>query len=457
MKIYNSLTNKKEDFKPKVAGEVGLYICGQTVYDYCHIGHARTMVAFDVIVRHLRAINYKVTYVRNITDIDDKIINRANENSEEFSNLTERMIKIMHEDEASLNLLSVDHEPRATQNISQIIDLITILQDKGFAYQAANGDVLYNVEKFDGYGKLSNKDLEGQVSGARVDVDLNKKHPFDFVLWKPAKENEPSWDSPWGKGRPGWHIECSAMAKNCLGDTFDIHGGGFDLQFPHHENEIAQSEAANGKCFANYWMHSGFLNINNEKMSKSLNNFFTIRDVLKSYNSEVVRYFLITSHYRSQLNYSTDNLDAAKTALTRLYQSISDLETDNNFIPQSDNKYVNQYDEVMADDFNTPEAVAILFKLSHEINRKKQAKQDCMVEANTLMFLAKRLGLLYQNVVEFFKGSAENSHEIDELVKQRNQARADKNWSLADEIRDKLAADGIEILDGAKGTTWRKV
>lgn len=457
MKIYNSLTNTKQDFKPRVAGEVGLYICGQTVYDYCHIGHARTMVAFDVIVRHLRAMNYKVNYVRNITDIDDKIINRANENGENFNDLTERMIKIMHEDEKQLNLLPVDHEPRATQNIQQIIDLITTLKDKGYAYQATNGDVLFEVAKFTDYGKLSNKDLEGQVSGARVDVDLDKKNSFDFVLWKPAKENEPSWDSPWGKGRPGWHIECSAMSKRCLGDTFDIHGGGFDLQFPHHENEIAQSEAANGKTFVNYWMHSGFLNINNEKMSKSLDNFFTIRDVLKSYNSEVVRYFLITSHYRSQLNYSIDNLDAAKTALTRLYQAISELDTDMNYIPQTDNNYIKRYDLVMADDFNTPEAIAILFELAHIVNRKKQAKEDCMIEVNTLMFLAKRLGLLYQNVGDFFKGTAENSQQIDKLVKQREQARSDKNWVLADQIRDQLAVDGIEILDGTQGSKWRKI
>ena len=456
MKIYNSLSNQKEIFTPRVAGEVGLYVCGQTVYDLCHMGHARTMVAFDVVVRHLRSMDYKVTYVRNITDIDDKIINRANENGEAFNELTERMITIMHEDEAALNLLLVDHEPRATANIQQIINLISTLMDKGIAYQTDNGDVLFEVEKFPSYGKLSNKDLEGQEAGSRVSIGSQKKHPFDFVLWKPAKADEPSWDSPWGKGRPGWHIECSAMAKDCLGDHFDIHAGGFDLQFPHHENEIAQSEAATGKTFATYWMHSGFLNINNEKMSKSLDNFFTIRDVLKEYDAEVLRYFLITSHYRSQLNYSTDNLDAAKRSLTRLYQALSSLDVDRNFKPEPDNAYVERYNAVMNDDFNTPEALSVMFDLAREINRCKQQEKACVLEVNTLVFLGERLGLLHQLPEAFLKGRKDEKEIIDELVSKRNQARADKEWALADTLREQLTERGVEILDGAQGTTWRK-
>lgn len=457
MKIYNSLTNQKETFLPREPGKIGMYACGQTVYDLCHMGHARTMVAFDIVVRHFRAMGYDVTYVRNITDIDDKIIKRAQENDESFEALTERMIDLMHEDEAALNLLPVDIEPRATGNIGQIINMISTLMDKGIAYQTPNGDVLYEVQKFEGYGKLSNKDLEGQEAGNRVDVDQYKKHPFDFVLWKPAKVGEPAWDSPWGKGRPGWHIECSAMTKSCLGDHFDIHAGGFDLQFPHHENEIAQSEAANGCTFASYWMHSGFLNINDEKMSKSLNNFFTIRDVLQDYDAEVVRYFLITSHYRSQLNYTLDNLTAAKKALTRLYQSILDAVIDTAFEIKADNAYVAKYDAAMNDDFNTPETLSVLFELARDINRAKQNNQPYGLEANTLHFLGKRLGILYQSPERFLKGNDEESAEIEALIDSRNTARANKDWATADKIRDKLNAMGIEILDGAsEGSRWRR-
>lgn len=456
MKIYNSLTNKKETFIPRVPGEVGLYVCGQTVYDFCHMGHARTMVAFDVVVRHLRAMNYKVTYVRNITDIDDKIIKRANENNELFTDLTERMITIMHEDEKSLNLLPVDEEPRATHNIEQIIALISTLIEKGVAYKTDKGDVLFEVEQFPTYGKLSNKDLEGQESGARVNIDTQKKHPFDFVLWKPSKEGEPSWGSPWGKGRPGWHIECSAMSMSCLGESFDIHAGGFDLQFPHHENEIAQSEAATGKPFANIWMHSGFLNINNEKMSKSLDNFFTIRDVLKTYEPEVLRYFLITSHYRSQLNYSISNLDASKRSLTRMYQALSKLTLDRAYVPSQDNPYLVRFNDVMNDDFNTPEALSVLFDLTRDINRKKQLEEPCELESNTLIYLGGRLGLLHQSAEDFLQAPQDEGEKIDELISKRNQAREDKNWSLADELRDKLIELNIEILDSSEGTTWRK-
>lgn len=457
IKLYNSFTNQKETFVPITDGKVSFYACGQTVYDYCHIGHARTMTAFDVIVRHFRAMGYEVNYVRNITDIDDKIINRANENGESISELTERMIEIMHQDEQQLNLLPVDQEPRATAHIAEIIQLIERLIANGSAYIADNGDVCFAVKQFKDYGKLSNKDLEGQQSGARVDVVSEKRDPFDFVLWKKAKAGEPAWPSPWGEGRPGWHIECSAMSMNCLGETFDIHAGGMDLIFPHHENEIAQSEAASCNKFVNYWMHSGFLSINNEKMSKSLGNFFTIRDVIAQYNPEVVRYFLITSHYRSQLNYSLENLNAAKSALMRLYQAISDVERVADYQVDSDNAYIERYNKAMNDDFNTPEALSVLFDLAKEVNRAK-GTPAAVEHAQVLFALADRLGLLYQNPSEFLQGGEGDidSSQIEKLIADRKQARADKDWVLADAIRDKLAQKGIEILDSADGTTWRK-
>jgi cysteinyl-tRNA synthetase len=457
IKLYNSLTNQKETFVPITDGKVSFYACGQTVYDYCHIGHARTMTAFDVIVRHFRAMGYEVNYVRNITDIDDKIINRANENGESISELTERMIEIMHQDEQQLNLLPVDQEPRATAHIAEIIQLIERLIANDSAYIADNGDVCFAVKQFKDYGKLSNKDLEGQQSGARVDVVSEKRDPFDFVLWKKAKAGEPAWPSPWGEGRPGWHIECSAMSMNCLGETFDIHAGGMDLIFPHHENEIAQSEAASYNKFVNYWMHSGFLSINNEKMSKSLGNFFTIRDVIAQYNPEVVRYFLITSHYRSQLNYSLENLNAAKSALMRLYQAISEVERVADYQVDSDNAYIERYNKAMNDDFNTPEALSVLFDLAKEVNRAK-GTPAAVEYAQVLFVLADRLGLLYQNPSEFLQGGEGDidSSQIEKLIADRKQARADKDWVLADAIRDKLAQKGIEILDSADGTTWRK-
>lgn len=457
IKLYNSFTNQKENFVPIEAGKVSFYACGQTVYDYCHIGHARTMTAFDVIVRHFRAMGYEVNYVRNITDIDDKIINRANENGESISELTERMIEIMHQDEQQLNLLPVDQEPRATAHIAEIIQLIERLIANDSAYIADNGDVCFAVKQFKDYGKLSNKDLEGQQSGARVDVVSEKRDPFDFVLWKKAKAGEPAWPSPWGEGRPGWHIECSAMSMNCLGETFDIHAGGMDLIFPHHENEIAQSEAASCNKFVNYWMHSGFLSINNEKMSKSLGNFFTIRDVIAQYNPEVVRYFLITSHYRSQLNYSLENLNAAKSALMRLYQAISEVERVADYQVDSNNAYIERYNKAMNDDFNTPEALSVLFDLAKEVNRAK-GTPAAVEHAQVLFALADRLGLLYQNPSEFLQGGEGDidSSQIEKLIADRKQARADKDWVLADAIRDKLAQKGIEILDSADGTTWRK-
>lgn len=454
--LYNSLTNKKEIFKPLVDGKVGFYACGQTVYDYCHVGHARTMVAFDVIVRHFRAMGYDVNYVRNITDIDDKIINRANENGEPFEALTARMIEIMHQDERSLNLLPVSQEPRATDNINQIIEFIQRLEAQDIAYQASNGDVFFEVNKFEGYGKLSNKDLAGQQSGARVDVVNEKRDPFDFVLWKQAKAGEPAWDSPWGKGRPGWHIECSAMSLSCLGENFDIHGGGKDLQFPHHENEIAQSEAANHKPFANYWMHAGFLSIDNEKMSKSLGNFFTIRKVLEKYNAEVLRFFFMTSHYRSQLNYSVDNIDAAKSALMRLYQAVEGIDVVQGFTPQQDDLYVAKYNQAMNDDFNTPEALSVLFELVKEVNRNKADNAgQARYFAGVLTFLADRMGLLYQHSDVFLKGDVDEE-QIDAMLAARDLARQQKDWAKADALRDELLAMDIEILDSASGSSWRK-
>jgi cysteinyl-tRNA synthetase len=453
LKLYNSLSKKKEDFRPISEGKVGIYACGMTVYDYCHLGHARTMVSFDVIVRYLRSQNYDVTYIRNITDIDDKIINRANEKGLAFNDLTAKFIDAMHQDERALNILPPDSEPRATDYIDKIIALITVLLDKNYAYVCENGDVYYQVAKFSDYGKLSKKDLQGLEVGARVDVVEEKRAPLDFVLWKQAKPNEPYWSSPWGKGRPGWHIECSAMSMHCLGESFDIHGGGYDLQFPHHENEVAQSEAASDKPFANYWMHVGFLQINQEKMSKSLGNFFTIRDALKKYDAEVLRYFLISSQYRSQLNYSLDTLENAKRALERLYQSLRGFDMSDSEI-KFDEQWIKQFNRVMDDDFNTPEALAILFRLSHEVNKTKSVHL-----AATLMHLASILGILQQSPEAFLQGSVniQEVEQINQLIDKRNKARSEKDWAQADEIRAQLTALGIELEDGPDGTTWRKL
>ena len=375
MKIFNSLSKQKEDFIPIKHNEVKMYICGQTVYDYCHLGHARKAVVFDMVRRWFIASGYKVVFVENITDIDDKIIRRAEENGETIYQLTERYIKYMHEDFASLGVMRPDHEPKATEYVTQMVYLIQDLINKNYAYQAINGDVYYRVRKFVGYGKLSGKSLDDLRAGERVDVDLNKEDPLDFVLWKASKENEVYWDSPLGNGRPGWHIECSAMSEEILGKNFDIHGGGQDLQFPHHENEIAQSEAHNGCQFANYWMHNGFLNVNDEKMSKSLGNFFTLRDVLNQYNPEVIRYFILKTHYRSPLNFSYDNLLDAKNSLTRLYQTLREYDFSSNIcdfskIDWSVNYAVN-FKNAMDDDFNTSLAISILFELVNEIKYLK--------------------------------------------------------------------------------------
>ena len=447
--LYNSLTRKKELFTPMQPGKIGLYVCGITVYDHCHLGHARSMVGFDVIVRFLRTQGYDVKFVRNITDIDDKIIARAQECGVSLTEITDKFIASMHADTEALGVLSPDLEPRATQHIGSTTRLIQRLIDKEFAYLGENGDVYYQVECFKEYGKLSHKDLDGLVSGARVEVVKDKRSPLDFVLWKKAKPGEPSWPSPWGDGRPGWHIECSAMAMHELGEHFDIHGGGLDLQFPHHENEIAQSEAASGKCFANYWLHVGMLQVNNEKMAKSTGNFFTISDVLKKHHPEIVRYFLLSSHYRSPLNYSDDNIRLAGRALMRLYQTIKDISA---VSEELDMEWVDKYNSAMNDDFNTPEALSILFQLSHDINKTKSSKLVA-----TLKHLAGTLGLLQEVPSEFLKAGlpSDEQAQINRLIAQRLDARMQKDWARADEIRKTLLEQGIEIEDSADGTTWR--
>ncbi|KTD82373.1 cysteine--tRNA ligase [Legionella waltersii] len=450
--IYNSLTRSKEKFVPLNPGKIGMYVCGITVYDRCHIGHARSMVSFDVIVRYLRSQGYQVNYVRNITDIDDKIINRANERGISIDSLTEQYIKAMNEDAEALNILPPDIEPRATGHIDTIVGLIKRLLDKGNAYVSDNGDVCYQVDTFAEYGKLSHKDLEGLVAGSRVEIVKEKKSPLDFVLWKKAKQGEPSWPSPWGDGRPGWHIECSAMAMHELGEQFDIHGGGLDLQFPHHENEVAQSEAATGKHFANYWMHVGMLQVNGEKMAKSVGNFFTIEDVLTKHHPEVIRYFLLSSHYRSPLNYSEENLLNAQKALTRLYQAIKDVPALND--KDIDSKWANEFNQAMNDDFNTPIALSVLFQLAHEVN-----KSNSPLLASTLKYLASILGLLQEEPESFLQSGLDEIDKatIEQLISERNQARKDKNWDRADQIRSELLNLGIELEDGSGGTGWRKV
>lgn len=451
--VYNSLTRAREPFVPLVPGKIGMYVCGITVYDRCHLGHARSMVSFDVIVRYLRSRGYIVNYVRNITDIDDKIIARANERGITIEELTSENIKAMNEDTQALNILAPDFEPCATDHIHSIITLIERLLDKGNAYINDEGDVCYQVDSFAEYGKLSHKDIEGLLSGARVEIVKAKRSPLDFVLWKKAKPNEPSWPSPWGQGRPGWHIECSAMAIDELGEHFDIHGGGQDLQFPHHENEIAQSEAATGKTFANYWLHAGMLQVNHEKMSKSVGNFLTIADVLKDHHPEVIRYFLLSSHYRSTLNYSEENLMNAKKALVRLYQSIKESDS----VPNEGDlaqEWIERFNEAMNDDFNTPIALSVLFQISHEIN-----KENSPILIRTLRHLGGVMGLLQQNPISFLQsGLADNERSvIDELIAERLQARKERNWSRADQIRDELLSRGIELEDGTQGTTWRKI
>ncbi len=459
LRIYNTLTREKDEFKPIEAGRVGMYVCGMTVYDYCHLGHARVLVSFDVVVRYLRSQGYEVTYVRNITDIDDKIINRAAENGESVDSLTERYIEAMHEDERALNVLPPDIEPRATQFVPPIIDMVQKLIDSGHAYVGDNHDVYYDVSSFEGYGRLSNKRLADLRAGSRVEVDEFKDDPLDFVLWKSAKPGEPAWDSPWGPGRPGWHIECSAMSTQSLGNTFDIHGGGMDLQFPHHDSEIAQSEAATHQTFVNLWMHNGFVRVDEEKMSKSLGNFFTVREVLKSYPPEVVRYFIVASHYRSPLNYSNQQLDDARLSLNRLYTALRGLpETP----PPDEDRYWRGFCEAMDDDFNTPEALAVMFELAREINRvRNEQTAEAARLAGSLKRLGSILGILQDDPVRFLQSGATThadglgKEEIETLIAARNAARKAKDYSEADRIRDELQTHAITLEDGPAGTTWR--
>jgi cysteinyl-tRNA synthetase len=458
LKIHNSLTRQKEIFKPIEPGKIRMYVCGMTVYDLCHLGHARVLVVFDTVVRYMRFSGYEVDYVRNITDIDDKIIARANENGEVFSELTGRFIEAMHEDAAALGVLPPDQEPRATASMQQIIDMVQALVDRGHAYAAGNGDVYYDVSTFEGYGQLSGKKLDELRAGERVAIDEYKDDPLDFVLWKAAKPGEPSWESPWGEGRPGWHIECSAMSTCCLGNHFDIHGGGQDLQFPHHENEIAQSEAATGEKFVNLWMHNGFVRINDEKMSKSLNNFFTVREILKHYKGEEIRYFVLASQYRSPLNYSDQLLDSARTALSRLYNTLRGLDVPADY--DQDDPAVATFRAAMDDDFNTPEAIAVLFDLANQVNRLRDGGDDAMIEkAAVLKGLANVLGLLEAEPESFLKSGVINdddSAEIDALVDARIRARQEKDWAEADRIRDELDARGIVLEDKDGKTYWRR-
>lgn len=459
LRIYNTLTRQKEVFKPIVPGKVGMYVCGITVYDLLHMGHGRTYVAFDVMQRYFRFLDYDVTYVRNITDVDDKIIQRAAKNNETCDELTERTIAMMHEDFDALGMLPADIEPRVTTHMVEIVEVIQRLIDKGHAYVASTGDVLFEVSTYEDYGKLGRQDLEQLVAGARVDVESSKRDPLDFVLWKLAKPGEPKWPSPWGDGRPGWHIECSAMNSKHLGTHFDIHGGGSDLTFPHHENEIAQSCCAFDTPYVNYWLHSGMVQVNNEKMSKSLDNFFTVREVLKQYDAETIRYFLLSGHYRSQLNYSEDNLKQARASLERLYTSLRDVKP-NMQVDLTDNPQVTKFKAAMDDDFNTPEALAVLFELTKHLNKEKSEKALSAADtAGVLVKLGAVLGMVQNPPESFFQGS-QNEDEVTEIelwITRRNEARAKKDWSAADEARDKLNELGVVLEDSASGTTWRKI
>ena len=460
LQLFNTKTRQKERFQPLVEGKVGLYVCGITVYDLSHMGHARTYLSFDVLVRYLRHLDYDVKYVRNITDVDDKIIARANENGETTEALTERTIAMMHEDFAALNLVEPDIEPRVTGHMAEIIDVIEKLVARGYAYQAGSGDVLFDVSKFDDYGKLSRQNLEQLQSGARVEVAAGKDDPLDFVLWKTAKPGEPAWASPWGDGRPGWHIECSAMNHKHLGEHFDIHGGGSDLIFPHHENEVAQSCCAFDTPYVNTWMHTGMVQVNDEKMSKSLGNFFTLRDVLGEHDAEILRFFLMSAHYRSQLSYSQDNIDQAKSALERLYTALRGVKVDS-VTDLSYGGYLERFEQAMNDDLNVPEAYSVLFDLARDLNKHKSQGDAGAEEAGKLAAVLKGiggiLGFLQRDPKAFMQsGNDDEVAEIEALIKARNDARAAKDWGAADAARDKLTALGIVLEDGAGGTTWRR-
>lgn len=470
IQLFDSMSGQKRPFTPLQAGKVGMYVCGMTVYDYCHIGHARVMVGFDVVVRWLKHLGYDVNYVRNITDIDDKIINRANEKGIDIRELTETFIKAMHEDADALGCLRPTSEPRATDYIDNMQGMINTLIGKDLAYQGTGGDVYYAVDKFPEYGKLSKRRLADMQAGARVDTVDDKKSPFDFVLWKAAKPSEPNWQSPWGIGRPGWHIECSAMSTCCLGDTFDIHGGGHDLQFPHHENEIAQSEGATGKTYANNWMHVGFINVDGEKMSKSLGNFFTIRDVMQQFHPETIRFFILSSHYRSPINFSDAALVESHASLTRLYQALKaveqldDVDADTTL---DTSEYQNAFYAAMNDDFNSAGAVSVLFNLAREVNKAvnlgtAEGNAQAVALANLLKDLAQPLNILQLAPTEFLQaqiGEADglSDADIQAQIDARKQAKADKDFAKADQIRHDLKAQGIELEDGKNGTTWRRV
>ena len=457
LQIYNTLARAKQAFVPITPGKVRMYVCGMTVYDYCHLGHARVMVVFDIINRWLRSSGYDVEYVRNITDIDDNIIKRAAENHEPVEDLTARFIQAMDEDAARLLVQKPDHEPRATGFVTGMVEMIQTLIAKGLAYAAENGDVYYAVHQFPGYGKLSGKSLDDLRAGERVEIDPHKRDALDFVLWKAAKPGEPQWDAPWGKGRPGWHIECSVMSEHYLGEHFDIHGGGQDLQFPHHENEIAQSEGAHGHPFVNYWIHNGFVRMDNEKMSKSLGNFFTIREVLQQYDAEVVRFFILRAHYRSPLNYSDQHLDDAKQALMRLYTALRGSVPPEAITIDWAHPSAARFKAAMDDDFNTPEAVAVLFELASEVNKSKSAQQ-----AGLLKVLGATLGLLQRDPESYLQGAAVESTGLDadgieQLIANRTAARAAKDFAESDRIRKTLLDAGVVLEDTAQGTSWRRV
>lgn len=470
LQIYNTLNRRKEPFEPLKAGHVGLYVCGITVYDECHVGHGRVMIVYDVLFRHLRAAGYLVNYVRNITDVDDKIIKRAAEQGVTPDQLSQRYIDEMHADERALNVLPPVHEPRATESIQSMIRLIGQLIDGGHAYPADNGDVFYSVKSFADYGKLSGRKVDELRAGERVAIDEYKRDPLDFVLWKACKPGEPSWPSPWGDGRPGWHIECSAMSRDLLGEEFDIHGGGADLQFPHHENEIAQSEALTCGRFARYWMHNGLVRIGDEKMSKSLNNFLTIRDVLAQYTGEEIRTFIIGSHYRSPLNYTTEALLAARTALRRFYTALRGRPVDRAALTDDsiaidaatlDAGYMARFEAAMNDDLNTPEAVAVLHELANTLNKEAQLDSETSISlASTLVFLGGRLGILDKDPEQLLQGEASedgpSAEQIDALIVDRQAARAAKDFARSDQIRDELAAQGVVLEDAGGKTTWRR-
>ena len=451
LSVYNTLNNKKEVFKSIEPNKVKMYVCGMTVYDFCHIGHARVLIVFDMIKKWLSESGYEVKYVRNITDIDDKIIKKAIDEKVDYSVITEKFIKEMNHDAEQLGIIAPTLEPKATDHIDEMIKMIEDLISKGYAYKADNNDVFYAVSKFKGYGKLSGKSLKDLRAGSRVEVDKFKQDNNDFVLWKSAKPNEPFWKSPWGDGRPGWHIECSTMSNNLLGKNFDIHGGGQDLQFPHHENEIAQSEAVNSCQMANYWIHNGFVKIDNEKMSKSLGNFFTIRGVLEKYQPEVVRFFILKAHYRSPLNFSQENLEESKRALTKLYLSIRNFKVDKEFKINWDLKSSNEFKKALNDDFNTPDAIAILFELALEINKNQNIE-----DINLLIKLGNILGVLRDNTEEFLKDNISKDINVEEIIRQRDEAKVLKDYFTADKLRNDLLENNILIEDTPSGTVWRK-